>query len=213
MSSKKKKISPEPKKKTAALQFFILFFTSAWMFILGLLVGRGTAPLRIDIKSLQSRLAEVTEKEQKYYNIDQAAASNKTSLGFYSDLQKTEKKNRKNKIISSSANKKSLKKKYLVSEAIDNKQKLDVSKKKIQKNKVQKKYTIQVGASKDSKIADKLVAKLKKKRYPAYKLKAVIPEKGTWFRIRIGSYKDKTDAMKIINRLKKDKFNVMLVAI
>ena len=48
--------------------------------------------------------------------------------------------------------------------------------------------------------------------YLAYKSKAVIPEKGTWFRIRIGSYKDKADAGTIINRLKKDKFNIMLVA-
>jgi len=208
---KKKETSPEPKKKMALLQFSILFFTSAWMFILGILVGRGSAPIKIDIKSLQSRLAEVTKKEQKYYKIDQDAASDKTSLGFYDDLQKTEKKDRKSKVTSSLSSKKSLKKKYLVPEKINNK-KLDITPKKIvQKNKVQKKYTIQVASLKDSKIADKLVAKLKKKEYPAYKLKAVIPAKGTWFRIRIGSYKDKADARKIINRLKKDKFNVMLV--
>lgn len=210
-SKKKKELSPEPKKKMALLQLSILFFTSAWMFMLGILVGRGSAPVKIDIKSLQSRLAEVTKKEQKKYKIDQDAASDKTSLGFYDDLQKTDKKDKK-RVTSSLSSKKSLKKQYLVPEKIDNKM-VDITPKKIvQKNKVQKKYTIQAASLKDSKIADKLVAKLKKKGYPAYKLKAVIPAKGTWFRIRIGSYKDKTDAAKIINRLKKDKFNVMLVA-
>jgi len=210
-SKKKKETLPAPKKKNALLQLSILFFTSAWMFILGILVGRGSAPVKIDIKSLQSRLAEVTKKEQKKYKIDQDAASDKTSLGFYDDLQKTDKKDKK-RVTSSLSSKKSLKKQYLVPEKNDNKM-VDITPKKIvQKNKVQKKYTIQAASLKDSKIADKLVAKLKKKGYPAYKLKAVIPAKGTWFRIRIGSYKDKTDAGKIINRLKKDKFNVMLVA-
>ncbi|MBL0731322.1 MAG: SPOR domain-containing protein [Desulfosarcina sp.] len=207
MGSKTKKTSPEPNKKGSLLQFSILFFTSAWMFILGVLVGRGYDPVQIDIKSLQNRLAELSKKEQNYYKIDQDAASDKTSLGFYEDLKKTTKKDSKNRITSSLSSKKPLKKKtYSVRGTIDNK-KSDTTK----KNKVQKNYTIQVASLKDSKIADKLVANLKKRGYPAYKLKAVVPDKGTWFRIRIGSYKDKADARTIINRLKKDKFNVMLV--
>ncbi len=207
-SKTKKQTSPETKKKRSLLLFSILFFTSAWMFILGVLVGRGCAPLQVDIKSIQDRLAELSQKEQNYYKIDQDAASNKTSFGFYEDLKKTETKDKKNKRISSLSSKKSFKKKYLVPKTIDNK-KSDIT----QKNRTQKNYTIQVASLKDSKIADKLVAKLKKMRYPAYKSKAVLPGKGTWFRIRIGSYKDKADAGTIINRLQKDKFNVMLVAI
>ena len=213
MGSKiKKKTSLEPKKKGYLLQFSILFFTSAWMFILGVLVGRGYDPVQIDIKSLQNRLAELSKKEQNYYKIDQDAASDKTSFGFYEDLKKTEKKDSKNRITSSLSSKKPLKKKtYSVRRTSENKKSDTTQKNKVQKNKVQKNYTIQVASLKDSKIADKLVVNLKKMGYPAYKLKAVIPDKGTWFRIRIGSYKDKADARTIINRLKKDKFNVMLV--
>ena len=206
-SKTKKKTSPEPKKKGSLLQFSILFFTSAWMFILGVLVGRGYDPVQIDIKSLQNRLAELSKKEQNYYKIDQDAASDKTSCDFYEDLKKTKKKDSKNRITSSLSSKKPLKKKtYSVRGTIDNK-KSDTT----PKNKVQKNYTIQVASLKDSKIADKLVVNLKKMGYLAYKSKAIIPGKGTWFRIRIGSYKDKADARIIINRLKKDKFNVMLV--
>ncbi|MCD6272485.1 MAG: SPOR domain-containing protein [Deltaproteobacteria bacterium] len=207
-SKTKKQTSPEMKKKGSLLLFSILFFTSAWMFILGVLVGRGCAPLQVDIKSIQDRLAELSQKEQNYYKIDQDAASDKTSFGFYEDLKKTGTKDKKNKIILSLSSKKSFKKKYLVTKTIDNK-KSDIT----PKNRTQKNYTIQVASLKDSKLADKLVAKLKKMRYPAYKSKAVIPGKGTWFRIRIGSYEDKADAGTIINRLQKDKFNVMLVAI
>ncbi|MBL0699587.1 MAG: SPOR domain-containing protein [Desulfosarcina sp.] len=205
-SKTKKQISSETKKKGSLLFFSILFFTSAWMFILGVLVGRGCAPLKVDIKSLQDRLAELSRKEQSYCKIDQDAASDKTSFGFYEDLKKTETKDKENKIISSLSSKKSLKKIYSVPEKNDNK-KSDT----IQKNRTQKNYTIQVASLKDSKIADKLIANLQKRGYPAYKLKAVIPGKGTWFRIRIGSYEDKADAGTIINRLKKDKFKVMLV--
>jgi cell division protein FtsN len=207
-SKTKKQTSPEMKKKGSLLLFSLLFFTSAWMFILGVLVGRGCAPLKFDIKSIQDRLAELSQKEQDYYKIDHDAVLNKTSFGFYEDLKKTETKDKSSKRISSLSSKKSFKKKYLLSKPIDN-QKSDIT----PKNRTQKKYTIQVASLKDSKLADKLVAKLKKMRYPAYKSKTVIPGKGTWFRIRIGSYKNKADAGTIMNRLQKDKFNVMLVAI
>ena len=35
----------------------VIFILCAWMFVIGVLVGRGTAPVKFDIDSLQNKLA------------------------------------------------------------------------------------------------------------------------------------------------------------
>ena len=56
--STKKKNTPSPqKRKGLVLQIGLIFFVSIWMFILGVFVGRGTAPVQFDIEELQKELA------------------------------------------------------------------------------------------------------------------------------------------------------------
>ncbi len=42
----------------------VIFILCAWMFIIGVLVGRGTAPVKFDIDGLQTKL-EISEQDQK----------------------------------------------------------------------------------------------------------------------------------------------------
>ena len=72
-------------------------------------------------------------------------------------------------------------------------------------------YTIQAASVKDPKDADRLVEKLKKSGYPAYRAIGKIPGKGIWFRVRIGEYKRKSDALSVMNKMKKEGLKPILV--
>ena len=209
MSQKKQKNTFGIKAKGALLNFGVMFVVSAWMFFLGVLTGRGCAPLHVDVKSLQSRLAELSRKEQKYYKINQKTARDKSTLGFYEALKKTEKKDEKTRKISFLSSKKPLKNKTRSVPETNADKKPDTGSEK----RLGQYYTIQAASLKESMDADKMVAKLKQKGYHAYKIKADIPGKGTWFRVRVGSYKAKADAMATIRGLRQDKVKAMLVAV
>jgi cell division septation protein DedD len=66
-----------------------------------------------------------------------------------------------------------------------------------------KKYTIQVGASRDSRAVDKEIQKLQKKGYDAF----VIPYTSTsgkkWYKICIGRFESSTEAITLIKKLKR----------
>jgi cell division septation protein DedD len=64
-------------------------------------------------------------------------------------------------------------------------------------------YTIQAASLKKAKDADRLVAELKQKGYPAYRTIGKVAQKGIWFRVRIGEYQSKTEARQTLNKLKK----------
>jgi len=67
-----------------------IFILCAWMFVIGVLVGRGTAPLQFDIDGLQSKL-EVSGQDQKKGEVGQSQGESdiikdKTKLDFYEAL-------------------------------------------------------------------------------------------------------------------------------
>jgi cell division septation protein DedD len=74
-----------------------------------------------------------------------------------------------------------------------------------------KNLTIQVASFKDPNVADKMVAELKKKGYPAYRSLGKIPGKGIWYRVRIGYFSSKSEAGSMLKLIKKDKLNAILV--
>ncbi len=63
------------------------------MFVLGVLVGRGTAPVHFDMESLQKELAALKEavqkKEQEWYQNRSDKASARPDLEFHEALKKT----------------------------------------------------------------------------------------------------------------------------
>lgn len=69
-------------------------FIGFWMFCLGVLVGRGTAPVEFDIHALQKQLAELKqaalEKTRQYYQTDAKKAGGKTELEFYEALKRAQ---------------------------------------------------------------------------------------------------------------------------
>ena len=219
-SPKKKKSSHQWTRKGLAIWISLTFFTCAWMFVLGIFVGRGTVPVKFDMEKLEKELAALKEavikKEFDRYKLDSNSEDNNTKMEFYEALKNTgEEEGLKTDIPQK-------KPKPLHKKAVSRAKKTVVSKKTVTAQKAKtaavrksaednKNFTIQVAALKDPKLADNLVAKLKKKGYPAYRSIGKIPGKGIFYRIRIGSFKNRADAGSTFNRLKKENIKAIIV--
>ena len=220
MKNKKDKKKPSlqfvPKEPSSWI--FLIIFVSAWMFVLGVLVGRDTVPVKFDIEKLQKELVALKEavikKEQKRFKIDSDGVRNKTDFGFYEALKENQKDKNNGAGISKEQETKHLSKNETVKvkkRVISGKSKIINKDKQKNLTETDKKLTIQVASLKDSKDADEMVARLKKKGYPAYRTSSNIPEKGIWHRVRIGFFKDKAEAGSTLNKLKKEKYGPILV--
>ncbi len=255
MKKKNKRKEPEFKKPFIVLSrrkiagwLCLIFFLCAWMFVIGVLVGRGTAPIKFDIAALEKKIessqkADRVKQEKTPAQKEAAAVKDKTELDFYEALEE-------NKVDTKIP---ALKKPKAVERKIEKPVEKSVSQKPQnaspqkrapaktdspkaappkskppesdqKKTSTQKKvaavekthaagpiYTIQAASVKDAEDADRLVQKLKKSGYPAYRAIGKIPGKGIWFRVRIGQYKNKTEALGIMKKLKKDGLKPILV--
>ena len=199
---------------------FLLIFVSGCMFILGILVGRGTAPVQFDIEDLQSQLAalrkEVLEKERRQAKVHQLPNDTKAELVFYEELKGTG---------SQSGSDDALPKKEAPP--------ITVSKKTVRTKPAPRPapvkkpqsapgpapeptgvggpLTVQVESLRKRSDAEASVARLRKKGYSAYLTEAAIPGKGTFYRVRVGGFQTKSDAAQILNRLKKDRYNGIVI--
>ena len=257
MRKKNKRKEPEFKKpfyvlsrKKIAGWFLIILFLCAWMFILGILVGRGTAPVKFDIAALEKKIeaaknGDGSDQGKAPATQQPVTVEDKTKLEFYEALkdnkvdtnipalnkkkdvgsgadkpaEKAVSDKTQKKTIASSASQKPASKKAEPQKAgaaaSPQKKKPPIEKERSAgiaptsaKGPV---YTIQAASVKDPKDADRLVEKLKKRGYPAYRVIGKVPGKGVWFRVRIGEYRSKSEAGIVMNKLKKDGIEPMLV--
>ena len=96
-----KETKPSPKQKSSKKQsrkgllpwIGLTLFACAWMFVLGIFVGREMVPVRFDIEKLQNELAALKErvikKELDQYKLDSNSNVTKTKMKFYENLKKT----------------------------------------------------------------------------------------------------------------------------
>lgn len=90
--SEAKKTTVQISRKGLLIWAGLVFFVAVWMFILGILVGRGTAPVNLDADRLQKELARLKEvmaaKEQAEVEAQAAGQKDgKADLGFYEALK------------------------------------------------------------------------------------------------------------------------------
>jgi cell division septation protein DedD len=209
----------------------VTLFACAWMFVLGIFVGRETAPVRFDIEKLQNELTalkeRVVKKELDQYNIDSNADVTKTKMKFYEALKKTGRDDRLNDNMIKQQKKSISEKSASLSkvkmpghiDGLAQKEKKSGFKKSPKatppavgkQDPAGKNVTIQVASMKASSDADKLVSRLKKEGYPAYRTIGKIPGKGIWFRVRVGYFKNRTEAGLMLKRLKKEKIEAVIV--
>jgi DedD protein len=220
------------KRRIAWGRYLLVIFVATWMFVLGVLVGRGTAPVHFDTQALQEELAALRDamiaKEREEVEKAIRGEDEKAPLEFYEALKKdaldTTVKMPLPKVPTAEP---SPREKNTGSIQPPHKSRITVMAKKskvLQKPAVEKpsspppvavettgKLTIQVAALKDGAAAERIVANLKKEGYPAYLSRIVIPEKGLWFRVRVGLYSDREQAAADMDRLTQTQRKPILV--
>lgn len=204
-----------------------VFLVCAWMFFVGILVGRGTAPVKFDIASIQKKLeASREDLKNKERQLAQGGgiAKDKTKLDFYEALKDNREDTQLDKkklsqsigklvepppetkftVKHSGKTEKRTNEKdtHPISRSSESSQKRPTEKKSKSRPSA-KTYTIQVASVKDTRDADRLVASLRKKGFNAQRVIGKIPGKGIWYRVRIGEYADKADARNTLNELKR----------
>ena len=222
-SNKNKTSSSGLSRKQLIIWISLTFVASAWMFVLGIIVGRGTAPVKFDIEKLQNELALLREtgimKELRKYKIDSGVDHHTTEMGFYETL-KDNKKNAELKTGKPEAPNKGVsakiavetKKPVLPQKPDQPKPPKTTSTGSVHPKMSEKKaFTIQVASLRDPKAADRMVAELKKKGFSAYRRTAEIPGQGIWYRVRVGAYVSKEEAKSTLEKLNKKQVKGMVV--
>jgi len=189
-------------------------FLLAWIFTLGVMVGRGTAPVRFDIDKIQKDLAElkaeVLKKEKTIIKNRSDELLKKKDFEFHrkltdsGDLLKNEIK-RKMIIIQKEKNVVKKEKRRAV-------KKTTAPAEKKEKTIASGGYTIQVASLKEIEHAKMLIKKIKSKGYSAYSVAARLPGKGVWHRVRLGSFQNKIKAESALRRIRQDYKGAIIVS-
>jgi len=220
------------KRRIAWGRYLLLFFVAAWMFFLGVLVGRGTAPVHFDTRALQKELSGLRDAMMKKEREAVARAirgeDRKAPLAFYEEL----KKDGMDTGVQIPAPQASTGGPPAPSEAAGvvktpHKSRTAIMAKRAvtpvgsasgsvasttpAPNPATGDMTIQVASLKDGTAAGRIVAALKREGYPAYLSRIVIPGKGLWFRVRVGSYKGRKQAATDMDRLTRAQKKPILV--
>lgn len=202
--------------------------SGVWLFVLGVIVGRGTTPF-FEIDSFQQELARIASADaQNGHNGNERPIPRKLTdkdFDFYVDLKssgvKTALPGHENeppvKKVAFPGEKKALPKRYIsVAEtqparAPEPETPAKPVRSAPEKKKSDGRYTIQVAAFKNAEDAEIFAGKLLKKGYDAYSVSGRTPDNSTWYRVRVGSFNAKNDALPTLKKLENDKMKSMVI--
>ena len=217
-TSSKNKYLLQMTHKGVFLTICLIFLVSAWMFVLGVLVGRGSAPVHFDIEVLQKELIALKEsiirQDQEKARAETPTQENSQDLDFYEALKdpnKAETPTFKKGDVYTPAS--SSGEKRAQTGTTQQKQLFSMKKKTKTKTVPTQKgaYSVQVSSTKEPAAADALVNKLAGKGYRAIKTKAEVTGKGTWYRVRVGGFNSPAEAEKARDKLAKLGYKGMVV--
>lgn len=186
-----RKSSPKKERKRYTFQFTFsslllssisLLFILAWVFSLGIMVGRGFLPGAIDtFSSIKERIMKDKEKKA----IDHPRPIKEEELTFYNQL--VDKKDR-------------VKKKALSKPLLRDQERASKKTRVAQIREDIRNHSVQVAALKDKMKTEKMVEKLTRLGYPAYYYQTLINGK-KYYRIRCGPFPTEGEARKCAKRL------------
>jgi cell division septation protein DedD len=227
--AKKRKSKSVIPRKTLLTWGGATLFIAAWMFVLGILVGRGTAPVNLEVGKLEKELADLkaamTRKERAKINAQTSGkGSGKPQLGFYEAL-KDPKQNKPHKAKPSTkqvakqpskparTEKRARAKPIQAKKAPPKPPARSVPSGSGNVRKGMGRYTIQVAAVKETGNAERLVTQLRSKGYPAYQVRVDVPGKGALHRVRVGAFDSRAAANRMLAKLKAGRHGGMVVSI
>jgi cell division septation protein DedD len=214
----------------------VALFAAGWMFVLGILVGRGTAPVNLETDKLEKELSELkaamTRKEQAVIQSQTSDRDDgKTQLGFYEALKAPEKPGPHKARTPSNPTPKpppkpSRPKAPPASKPVRSKEATPVPPAKQEGDRAAAssaakpdrdkpsagRFTIQVAAVRETGSAKRLVTRLRSKGFPAYQIRVDVPGKGAWHRVRVGAYENRDAAERMLAKLKTGRIDGMVVS-
>ncbi len=200
-------------------RWLLFVVVSCWIFLLGVLVGRESAPvyytempdMRAELLSLQQ--AEKQKKERKSEALDQTEDT--PPLEFHESLKKSDERKYAKASENPSSNPAFAEGEEGVGFAVKKKQKkaefIKPSRMKSGKEREEMKtatagedgrYTIQIASFKNREDAFRRVSELKKNGFPAYVSRGEVPRQGIWHRVRVGAFTDEKSAKDIMLKLR-----------
>jgi cell division protein FtsN len=204
------------------MKYGLVFLLSGWMFFLGILVGRGTAPVSFDTKAFQKKLREIAEQYAG------KRSDSRPELVFYDALKKPSRQGESGtqaldeilpalddggsgKSAGDGAGKSSPREAPArPPEAVPAAVRETPSAVQAETAPPEGRYTLQVASFKDLSDALKLVARLEAKGHPAYRTLGTVG-RDIWFRVRVGSFPSMEEARAAERRLKSEGINVLII--
>jgi DedD protein len=216
-------------RKGLILYIGLLLFVAAWMFILGLLVGRGTAPVAVTVEKWKTELSERRARMlREGENSAEARASHgegsKPELGFYEALKETA-PGKKYTVDMPAAKPPSAAPAAVARpetrqpppaapepQPVKRSPPAGKPSRAEPEDDASGRFTIQVAALKEARGAQRMVDDLRSKGYPAYHIRNA-SGRDVWFRVRVGAFKERADAEKLLKKLKNNhKINGLIVS-
>jgi len=184
--------------------FFWLVLVAGANFFLGVLVGRGTSPLRFDIQALQKEIAALRETEarsemERFHQLMSGSGEDQP-LDFYDVLKKDDRPRPapvpKKKIAPVSA----------ASAEQTAKRAPDAPSAKKASG-----PSVQVAAMREAAAAQRIVERLVSQGFAARSVRIRTADRGTWYRVRIGPFADRQAAKKVRDRLSRLNYDAIVV--
>ncbi|MBS0013068.1 MAG: SPOR domain-containing protein [Desulfobacterales bacterium] len=207
----------------------MIFIASGCMFILGVLVGRNTAPLHFDMQHLDEKLAQlqssVLAEPGELQNSD-GQMPDDISFEFYDRLREKaevdEYAQGRPRVLAPKHPKPDLAEIRVQpprsrpeTEPMPALRQSDQPAREAEKEPApegpDKLFAIQVASLRDKQKAETVKNKYKDKGYPAFAQKAAVEGQGRWYRVRIGPYTDRGQAENDLVRLQKAGVDAMLL--
>lgn len=217
-----KKPSKTTSRRAKAGWVVAVFFIAAWMFGMGVMVGRETAPVRFDLdqlkKTLESLQRASREPRKNAPPVESTEMKEKTKLDFYEVLPK----NREDADVnlpkpppgpaSAKAEPPAAKTQETPAQArADKPPTVPPPPPPPTAAAPGQAFTVQVSAVKSDEEARRIVDRLRQRGYAAHVEATAMPDKSTWYRVRMGEFPTKESARGTVDRLQKDGFGSMVV--
>ncbi|MFW6080985.1 MAG: SPOR domain-containing protein [Desulfosalsimonas sp.] len=198
----------------------VVFFISACMFVLGVMVGRNTAPVNFDMKNLDSKLSDLEAsvlagnenglKEEEKIPDD-------ISFEFYDKLKEEtvidEHAAGRPRVLAPKHEKPDSSEIQLERAMAEKQTRPSPQPGRHDRSSADsgKKYAIQVASMRNPESAEKIRDKFSDKGYPAFTKMAYVEGKGKWCRVRLGPYSGRQQAEDDLSRLQKAGVDAMII--
>ena len=216
----------------------LVVLACAWMFFVGVLVGRGTSPIQFDMEAL-SRDLEALKKnseERRRQQLDSYAAAleDQSTLDVYEELKRADDQLTIDPSLNRQIPAPSIGTETAAAAPVDpagppvirrmeglrakspGRTGLDVRPSAGSGARTpadpRGRVTLQVAAVKDAQVAQKMVTRLQAQGFEAYRSSATAGAQGTWHRVRVGRFADRQAAAGTMRRLEGQGLSPIIVA-